>query len=799
MNVEGDRLMNKILMLFIVIFVITSSISRAQTTIPIGDTLTVIQRPIINIPAIVQPGDTLKIECDANGQITGWVANLHYNQIQIPLQVLSASYDPTTLWWSISTLIPNVSIYELYDLVVSANSGIADTTRNSVRIIPGFKDDYYFVHITDTHLPTHLYVNDPGSATDTSEMLDLHEVISDINIINPEFVLLTGDMVNEGELEDYLGRRYFTKAQRILSSFKVPLYLVSGNHDIGGWDSTPPPDGTARRDWWRFFGWKRLNAPPAGAPWYTQNYSFDYGPVHFIGLESYINYDDWRWSIFGNTSFTSGQMQWLNNNLATAGSSTNVLFYHYDFDNQINLNSLGVDMALWGHIHNDNGSITNPPYNLSTNNVCNNERSYRLIRVSNGVLQPLVTISAGDQGNNFKVDYLPGNNGMHYTVTAQITNNFNVRFEQARIRFVMPIDGTHPQIHGGNLFQIENSGSNAIYYINVDILPSSSQLVTVSVYSPGSGPFAQNTVINNHFQSPLTDTLNIVTEIINPDSHIVQINSIIESFDQSEADTILLFDDGFHNDSIAGDNVYGGFWPVTNVEENYNVHVSTFSLDSGSYNFLSNAEYFTTIGPVNFDSSYIAQKIGNLHRVRLILKNSGLIKTASSINAELTTSDPGITIDDNYRYFGNIAPGQTTQSNSFYNFIASNPPDSVIVYIDVFSNNQFFWSDSFFLKFIQTGISTTNNDIPFEYTLKQNYPNPFNNSTTIEFSIPNTEIVSLKIYNPLGQEIVNIFEKQYSPGNHKYIWDASGFASGIYLCKFEAGEYTLKRKMILMK
>jgi 3',5'-cyclic AMP phosphodiesterase CpdA len=792
--------MNKFLKIFLVIFMVTSSISWAQATIPIGDTLTVIQRPLINIPAIVRPGDTLNIECDADGQTSGWGAKLLYNQIQIPLQVLSSSYDPATLWWSISTLIPNVPIYELYDLVVTAHSGIEDTSRNSVRVISGFKDDYYFIHITDTHLPTNLYYWEPGAETDTSEMLDLHEVISDINIINPEFVLLTGDLLNEGELEDFLGRRYYTKAQRIFTTFKVPLYLTSGNHDIGGWDSTPPPDGTSRRDWWRFFGWKRLNTPPAAAPWYTQNYSFDYGPVHYIGLESYLNYDDWRWPTYGNQSFTSGQMQWLNNNLAAAaGSSARVLFYHYDFSSQINLNTLGVEMALWGHIHNDQGNLTVPPYNLSTNNVSTNERSYRIIRVLNGVLQPIATISAGNPGDNLKVEYQPANNGLHYTVTAQITNNFNVQFEHAQLRFLMPKNGSNPQIHGGTLFQIENSGSNAIYYINVDILQNSSQAVTVSVYSPGSGPFAQNTIVSNEYQSPGTDTLNIVTEIINPDSHNVQIESIIESFDQSEADTIIMFDDGAHNDSIAGDNIFGGFWPVTAEERNYNVHVTTFSVDSGFYNVLSNAAYFTTIGPVKFDSSYIAQHIGNLYRVRLILRNDGLTKTASAINAELATSDTNITIDDNYRYFGNIGPGQTAQSNSFYNFIIQNPPDSMVVYIKVFSNDQFFWSDSFTFKFIQTGVSTSNNDIPFEFALQQNYPNPFNSSTTIEFSIPRAEFVSLKIFNLLGQEVKNIVEKQCSPGNYKYIWDASGFASGIYYCKIEAGEFAYKRKIILMK
>ena len=56
------------------------------------------------------------------------------------------------------------------------------------------------------------------------------------------------------KLEDYLGSRYYSRAQQLLREFQVPVYLTAGNHDLGGWDDTPPADGTARRDWWRTGG-----------------------------------------------------------------------------------------------------------------------------------------------------------------------------------------------------------------------------------------------------------------------------------------------------------------------------------------------------------------------------------------------------------------------------------------------------------------------------------------------------------------------------------------------------------------
>jgi hypothetical protein len=448
----------------------------------IGDTLTVIQRPLLNIPALVMVGDTLTIECESDPVTSGWAVGLLRGEVEIPLQVYTSTYDPSTLWWTITAGVPAVPVYELYDLVVTADGGIEDVSRHAVKVIHEFKDDYYFVHITDTHLPTHLYHYEDGAATDTSEMIDLREVIADIDIINPEFVLVTGDFINEGELEDYLSARYYTRAQRMLAEFTVPVFLTAGNHDVGGWSWSTPPDGTARRDWWRFFGWKRLDDPPSGAPWHTQNYSFDYGPVHFIGLEAYDNYDRWRSEIYGRRSFTSGQMDWLRDDLAGAsGSAARVLFYHYDFSYEIDLNSLGVEMALWGHIHSDEGSLSRVPYDLGTNNLSDGERSYRLVRVSNGAVQPSPTLSAGRDGNALNVTFYSRSHGTRHSVTAHINNSLDERFEHAMLRFPWLEESDSIEVSGGTLLQIDDSSPAVTYCVGVDILPMVSQTVTVTI------------------------------------------------------------------------------------------------------------------------------------------------------------------------------------------------------------------------------------------------------------------------------------------------------------------------------
>jgi predicted MPP superfamily phosphohydrolase len=769
--------------------------------VPIGDTLTIIQRPLMNIPSISQPGDTLEIICDLSESPGSWSAFLIKEEQEIGLTPVGEEFDDDKNLWTLKVFLPVELISELYDLKLKIPGEDTDISGNSVQIIPHFKDDFYFIHITDTHIPTHLYCRDEGYEQDSTEFEGLRAVIEDINLINPAFVLHTGDLINEGELEDYLYNRYYTKAKRVLSEFEVPLYLVPGNHDLGGWSDTPMSDGTARRDWWRFFGWKHLNNPSGINPQYTQDYSFRYGNCHLIGLEAYINYDRWRSDTYGGESFISQQLDWLQQDLNDVDDSLlKILFYHFDFNGDLNLGELGVDLALWGHTHGNSYTPGEYPISISTEACSDGRRAYRLIRVKGDSILPSPTLHAGDAGENLSVIYLPANNGLNYQVSAEVTNNLDEHFEHTQLRFSMPKDGKDPQITGGNLIQIDDSGLNAIYYIGVDVNESSTQTVTVSVYSPSSGPFAEHCIIDDRYITPGLDTLNITAGIVNPDSQNIKVTSIIESTDLSVVDTVALFDDGSHGDSTSGDGLFSGYWPAGTEEKEFNVHINTVTLDSVYNNLLPDASLFTTIGPIKYDSLYIAQQIGELFRIRLLLRNGGSQTTARNINAQLTLSDPTIKIEENYRPFGDIGPGQTVQSSSFYNFITQNPPDSIHGIIEVFSDDRFFWSDSFSLGFVATGISETNNEIPLKFALKQNYPNPFNPSTTIEFSLPKAEFVTLKIYDLIGQEVTTLLAEQMLPGNYKYVWDASAYASGMYYYKLQtSGGFVQSLKLILVK
>jgi len=89
--------------------------------------------------------------------------------------------------------------------------------------------------------------------------------------------------------------------------------------------------------------------------------------------------------------------------------------------------------------------------------------------------------------------------------------------------------------------------------------------------------------------------------------------------------------------------------------------------------------------------------------------------------------------------------------------------------------------------------------LPAEYTLSQNYPNPFNPVTQISYSLPQNSFVTLKVYNLLGQEVITLFEGYQQRGNYTATFDGSGLASGVYLYRLTADNFTDIKKTVLLK
>ena len=141
----------------------------------------------------------------------------------------------------------------------------------------------------------------------------------------------------------------------------------------------------------------------------------------------------------------------------------------------------------------------------------------------------------------------------------------------------------------------------------------------------------------------------------------------------------------------------------------------------------------------------------------------------------------------------------TTTTPQAYAFDDSSAPTGTWYYrlkqIDIAGTVQYF--DPVRVDIV-TG-TVAGGSAPPEFALLQNHPNPFNPSTTIRFDLAADRDVSLKVYNALGQVVAELMRGRRQAGRYSIVWDASGFASGVYFYRLEAGSFVQTRKLIVLK
>ncbi|MDQ3022553.1 MAG: T9SS type A sorting domain-containing protein [Bacteroidota bacterium] len=98
-----------------------------------------------------------------------------------------------------------------------------------------------------------------------------------------------------------------------------------------------------------------------------------------------------------------------------------------------------------------------------------------------------------------------------------------------------------------------------------------------------------------------------------------------------------------------------------------------------------------------------------------------------------------------------------------------------------------------------TGINIVSNNIGDKYTLHQNYPNPFNPKTIINYELGIANFVILKVFDVIGNEVVNLVNEKQNAGSYEVEFDGSRLSSGIYFYKLESGNFFETKKMILLK
>lgn len=141
-------------------------------------------------------------------------------------------------------------------------------------------------------------------------------------------------------------------------------------------------------------------------------------------------------------------------------------------------------------------------------------------------------------------------------------------------------------------------------------------------------------------------------------------------------------------------------------------------------------------------------------------------------------------------------PGGSAGTNVYYyvkgvytemppNPIQTNPTNTVVINI---SGKQIDKTDK------EIEVSET-----ADYSLFQNYPNPFNPGTIINYTVAANSLVTIKVYDILGNEVAELVNSNKAPGNYSVTFDASGLSSGLYLYQLKAGGYSITKKMLVTK
>jgi hypothetical protein len=144
-----------------------------------------------------------------------------------------------------------------------------------------------------------------------------------------------------------------------------------------------------------------------------------------------------------------------------------------------------------------------------------------------------------------------------------------------------------------------------------------------------------------------------------------------------------------------------------------------------------------------------------------------------------------------------LAPGSYTVSADVPGYTLAGSAQTSPSY-DV-SGNAIGGTVSLSLGSLTTSVQTVTKVLPTTYSIEQNYPNPFNPSTTIRYTLSVSGMVSVRVYNILGQLIATLVNGNQNAGRYAVTFNASSFSSGVYFYRIESGSFAAVKKMMLLK
>lgn len=441
--------------------------------------------PLPTSPQIIEKGGIINIiyKGKEEEKLQVFLDNLYGKKMEIP--IISQKYEQGMWYMEAKTDGEGEWLYDV--LIVLPEREVR--AKRAVKVITKFPDKFSFVHITDIHIPLKeggyhwAKVNLPYFTSDKI----LPKLIEEINLLNPEFVLITGDCIASSEdiarmlklfhlpISEFSKRKFakliedeYREFLDFIDKFNVPTYVVPGNHDMSG------TINEISKDIWETIVGKRY-------------FSFNFGDYYFAGLDNSVMMEatGLLYPNIEKVDFDDEQIAWLKDDLEKNKSQKiKTFFFHVPIEKVESvikplIKEYNVSLILVGHMHRD--VVRELPRGsgrlwIETKSVLG-FGGYRLLRIGEGK-----TLSHSVKGTK-DFSFSPFGLNINYKyrkqkITAEITNNHEEEFENAQVKFEIPKNKKYKIINGKLKKKIAQKDKE-ILFVNCTIKPKDKTVVEV--------------------------------------------------------------------------------------------------------------------------------------------------------------------------------------------------------------------------------------------------------------------------------------------------------------------------------
>ena len=426
--------------------------------------------------AIVKAGDSFTVwfDAEAGQKVTSVVLQGPHNSVSIPSVASEAGswvYDEVsgnTYSRRVTVSVPSDAPAQRYDLILNTSSG-QEVSLRAVKVVKEYRTDYTIMHISDTHMCQGAKINGhPERLFKVSALVDI------ANIIGPEMVFVTGDLINNTKYPPKIRSGFFydgSKANGLkgMHGFDAATFSVVGNHDF--LEGEQPGTGVypeKAKFWNQYHG--------------LQAHHFKYGNTRCMVVNTGWNGFDWGYQLEGHTSW-----------LTDEGSGNLRIAAYHKSENGIMgafANKVNLGLAVIGHNHH---LAADNPYDLGGKKIQYYANSIRehfpvnLFRVqgdgSYTVVNNQEVVENPDDGPalwkpKLTLTYSNGNDGTSLSNTAILVNKFGVGFPRARVRFIMP-KGTSYGVSTGTVEQAFEGDLVSVVDVRVSIKANSTTSIEI--------------------------------------------------------------------------------------------------------------------------------------------------------------------------------------------------------------------------------------------------------------------------------------------------------------------------------